>query len=106
MSKPHLISDYSKLLISLSYHGDSELCQKLVNLNALTPVMSVFTEDALTALTNFAFCADTMAEQIFITHDYASHIPTIKFSCPSRPYATLGVCLKFIPDLEPLLWLF
>ncbi len=68
-------------------------------MNALAPLMHTYTQDALIALTNFALCEESMAEQIFVTHQYASHISAIKFSWIEAPYYTLGVCLKYIKDL-------
>lgn len=62
MMKPELISDYCKLLISISYHADHELSKELILANALTPLMQTYTEHALVALTNFAFCEQSMAE--------------------------------------------
>ena len=65
---------YSGLMQTLSYYSSDLLIEKLLEGGALDPLIVCYHEEAAMALKNFSLRKPSLAEEIFITRDYKSHL--------------------------------
>ena len=65
---------YSGFMQTIAFYSPDDLIEKFVEVGALKPLMVCYCEEAAMALKNFSLRKPSLAQDIFITHDYKSHL--------------------------------